>query len=51
MEKTDELREILRDLPGIYASGDVAGYLEYYAPDLTSYFEGGANRQSLACLL
>lgn len=49
MVKADELREILRDLPGIYASGNVAGYLGYYAPDLTSYFEGVVSNYDEAC--
>ena len=49
MEKADELRQILRDLPGIYGSGDVAGYLEYLAPDLTSYFEGVISNYDETC--
>jgi ketosteroid isomerase-like protein len=49
MDKTDELRQILRDLPGIYRSGDVAGYLENYATDMTSYFEGVVSNYDEAC--
>ncbi len=49
MGKTDELREILRVLPGIYGSGNVAGYLEHYATDLTSYFEGVVSNYDEAC--
>lgn len=49
MGKTDELREILRVLPGIYGSGNVAGYLEHYAADLTSYFDGVVSNYDEAC--
>jgi hypothetical protein len=49
MEKADLLRQILRDLPGIYGSGDVEGYLTYYASDVTSYFEGVVSNYDEAC--
>ena len=50
MKKVDELRQILRDLPDIYGSGDISGYLEYYAPDMTSYYDGVVSNYYEACV-
>jgi hypothetical protein len=49
MEKADLLRRILRDLPGIYGSSDVEGYLTYHATDMTSCFEGVISNYDEAC--
>lgn len=40
MDKADELRGILRRLLDIYRSGNVEGYLFYYAPDLSANYSG-----------
>ena len=49
MTKADELRATLRRLPEIYELGDIEGYLEHYAPDMTSYFEGAVSNHDEAC--
>jgi ketosteroid isomerase-like protein len=40
MDKTEELRSILRKLPDVYRSGDIEGYLANYAPDLSANYSG-----------
>lgn len=40
MDKAEELRAILRKLPDIYRSGDIDGYLSYYAPDVSANYSG-----------
>ena len=49
MTKADELRAMLPRLPELYGSGDFEGYIEHYAPDLTSYFEGVVSNYDEAC--
>ena len=49
MDRAGELRAILRDLPGIYKSGDIEGYLDRYANDMTSCFEGVISNCEEAC--
>ena len=49
MEKADLLRQVLSDLPDIYASGDIDAYLGYYATDMTSYYEGVVSNYDEAC--
>ena len=49
MDKFEELRNILRRLPDIYRSGDIEGYLDHYATDMTSCFEGVISDYDAAC--
>lgn len=49
MTKEESLRKTLRSLPHIYATGDVEGYLDHYAPNMTSYFEGVVSNHDEAC--
>ena len=40
MANSEELRSIIRRLPDINNSGDIAAYLAHYAPDVTAYCVG-----------
>lgn len=40
MDNSAELRRIIDRLPGIYGTGDIAGYLAHYAPDISVCFGG-----------
>lgn len=40
MDGISSLREVLQTLPDIYRTGDIERYLDFYATDMTSYFDG-----------
>lgn len=48
MDYADEPRAIMRRLPEIYRFGDIEGYLDHYAEDISAFHSAivrGPNRQ------
>lgn len=40
MDRSEELRRVIRHKDDAYKAGDIEGYLANYAPDITAYFSG-----------